>query len=105
MKHIHLSMRDLTQIIVAESDRGKNTHEIVAYLRQRGWPESSARAFVSNILSTGHSHRVDYPDQPKAESEDPTTAQPSTPSLTWLSIGLGVFFLLFVLLSGNAVVP
>ena len=49
MKHIHLSMQDLSQIVITEMSRGKSREDMVAYLRERGWPEEAARKFVANV--------------------------------------------------------
>lgn len=51
MKNAHLSMRDLRQIVAKEVQSGKSEDEIVRYLTSRGWPETSAKHFISNALS------------------------------------------------------
>jgi hypothetical protein len=95
-------MRDLTQIVVAESTRGKNTDEIVDILKLRGWPEANARIFVSNTLSAQPANQGTQSDQSTEAVEDSNSFMSPKPLLTWVSIGLGVFALLFALFTSGA---
>lgn len=94
MEQSNLSMRDLNQIIVTESQRGKSLDDLVAYLRQRGWPEVTARQFVINTLEQrGPGRRA----EPAAEtpSSGPPSAQAN--SLTWLLLMMVLVLILLAL--------
>ncbi len=51
MSHIHLSLHDLSQLVVMQAQRGKSRDEIVRVLVARGWPELSAVRFVNTTLA------------------------------------------------------
>ncbi len=72
MTHIHLSMNDLNQIVISEMNRGKTRDDMVAYLRERGWPESAARKFIANATGQ-HTYKVQSAQDAarEAEQEDP----------------------------------
>lgn len=46
-----LSLRELSLIIINQMQAGKSQQEMVAYLRQRGWPDASAQHFIANVLA------------------------------------------------------
>jgi hypothetical protein len=46
-----LSLRELSLIIINQMHAGKSQQEMVAYLRQRGWPDVSAQHFIANVLA------------------------------------------------------
>ena len=50
MTHVQLSLHDLSQLVVMQAQRGKSRDEIVRELMERGWPEVSARRFVTMTL-------------------------------------------------------
>ncbi len=50
MTHVQLSLHDLSQLVVMQAQRGKSRDEIVKELMERGWPEVSARQFVTMTL-------------------------------------------------------
>ncbi len=85
-------MRDLNQIIAAESHRGKNTDELIAYLCQRGWPEVSARHFVLNALAKENARPISVNEEQTSDSAIPDE---SLSLLAWVVIGIAVA--LFVL--------
>jgi hypothetical protein len=72
MQHIHLSIRDLNHIVIAEINRGKSCDDMVAFLRERGWPESTARKFISNAIDqkTYKEHEAQQAAR-EAEQDDP----------------------------------
>jgi len=67
VKHAQLSLRDLNQIIIYETLCGKTRDDLVGYLRERGWPEQSARAFIHNTLSREQT-KVSFKDDAKADA-------------------------------------
>jgi hypothetical protein len=74
MQHIHLSMQDLNQIVIAEMNRGKTCDDMIAYLRERGWPENSARKFIANATDQHANHVQSAQDAAReAEQDDPFT--------------------------------
>jgi hypothetical protein len=46
-----LSLQELSLIIINQMQVGKSQQEMVAYLRQRGWPDASAQHFIANVLA------------------------------------------------------
>jgi hypothetical protein len=50
MTHSHLTLRELSQIIVTETHCGRSKEDLINYLKQRGWPESAAKQFIMNVL-------------------------------------------------------
>jgi hypothetical protein len=88
MKHIHLSMRDLHQIIVTEKQRGKTPDDMVSFLRQRGWPEVTARKFIANALFQDTGSRV-----PVETVNEGITLGPALWVITLVCIGLLVLAL------------
>ncbi len=97
MKPIHLSMRDLNQIIAAELHRGKNTDELIAYLRQRGWPEVSARHFIQNALAKENAKPVSVNEE---QTSDAVAPDKGLSMLGWVAIGMALaFFILNLLMS------
>lgn len=94
MKQSNLSMRDLNQIIVTESQRGKSLDDLVAFLRQRGWPEVTARQFVINTLEQRGPGRRAEP-APEAPASGPAGAQSN--SLTWMLLMMVLVLILLAL--------
>lgn len=72
MTHVHLSMQELNQIVISEMGRGKSRDDMVAYLRERGWPEDAARKFISNATSQ-HTYKAKSAQEAarEAKQEDP----------------------------------
>ena len=47
---VQLSLRDLSQLVVLQTQKGKSRDEVVQVLVARGWPEVSAVRFVDMTL-------------------------------------------------------
>ena len=50
MTQVHMSLRDLSQLVVLQIQRGKSRDEVAQVLVARGWPEVSAVRFVDMTL-------------------------------------------------------
>lgn len=102
MKHIHLSMRELSQIVVAESHRGKKTDELVKYLRGRGWPEQSARKFIENTLAKERAERLARQEAERADDQSspmaPAEMDNENQPLIWAMVAVGMLFASLLLL-------
>lgn len=93
MKHIHLSLQDLNRIVITETSRGKSRDELVAYLRERGWPEDAARKFVSNAI--GQQTYKEYTAKEaarEAEQDDPFVIddEKQNTQLAWVVAAIGL---------------
>jgi hypothetical protein len=51
MTHVQLSLHDLSQLVIMQTQSGKGRNEIINILVARGWPEASATRFVDMTLS------------------------------------------------------
>jgi hypothetical protein len=51
MAPVQLSLHDLSQLVVIQTQSGRSRREIVEVLMARGWPEVSAVRFVDMILA------------------------------------------------------
>jgi hypothetical protein len=86
MKHFHLSMRDLSQIVINEIRSGKSKEEAIRFLKQRGWPEASARQFVMNVLAEEAASRAaSQQADAMQESEERTDVR-----LLWIIALIGI---------------
>jgi hypothetical protein len=83
-----LSLRELSLIIINQMQAGKSQQEMVAYLRQRGWPDASAQHFIANVLAQNTAvAQADVhssgPEQAESPSHDPAL-------LLWLIALIGL---------------
>lgn len=96
MAHIHLSVQDLNQIVISEISRGKSRDDMVAYLRDRGWPEDTARKFISNATSQHH-HKIKSAQDAtrEAEQEDPFVIddEKQNEQFAWLAAAIGLWMI------------
>ena len=93
MKHTHLSMRDINQIVITEICRGKTRDDLVACLRERGWPENAALRFISNATSQkNYKDGVDKEATREAERNDPFVIDDVKQSqqFAWLVAAIGL---------------
>ena len=61
MTHVNLSLHELSELVVLQTQRGKSRDEIVKVLVERGWPQVSAERFVDMTLSEHHDIAVQAP--------------------------------------------
>jgi hypothetical protein len=93
MKHTHLSMQDLNLIVITEMSRGKTRDDLVACLRERGWPENVARRFIANATSQkNYKDGVDKEAKRKAEQDDPFVIDDvkQNQQFAWLVAAIGL---------------
>ena len=76
MTHVHLSLHDLSQLVVMQAQNGRNRNEIVRTLIERGWPEKSAARFVDMTLSE-HEELLSHPPVPEPDQQPSNEAFPN----------------------------
>jgi hypothetical protein len=72
MPPIQLSLHDLSQLVVMQSQSGRTREEIVHILVERGWPESSATRFVITTLAE---HKLLLADEFPPARQPPPSGQ------------------------------
>jgi hypothetical protein len=88
---INLTMRELSLIIISQMHAGKSRQEMVAYLRQRGWPDASAQRFIANVLSQS---------APMAHTDADTDGdEPLSALALWLCTVIGLALIGFSLIA------
>ena len=92
-------MRDFSQIITSESHRGKNTDELVHFLRERGWPEPSAKQFIRNVLAKDRAHALaeqELADTDELSNQKNDLQSGSQPAAWALVVVIGLLLAMFL---------
>jgi hypothetical protein len=84
MPPIQLSLRDLSQLVIRQTQGGRTRDEIVKVLVERGWPETSAVRFV-NLTLTEHKE-TDVPEQKSEYDQSFGRQTSSTDRVRWQMI-------------------
>jgi hypothetical protein len=84
MTLVKMSLRDLSRLVVLQTQRGKSRGEVVKVLVARGWPEISAVRFVDMTLfeQGGHVARARVPEK----GPQPTRRAFSAGSGSWKAL-------------------
>lgn len=105
MTHVHLSLHELSELVILQTQRGKSRDEIVKVLVGRGWPELSAERFVDMTLSEHHelAARAEPPgsDQGHTDQTSPEDQQLGSILLVAVLLTLMVILLCNLMLSGG----
>jgi hypothetical protein len=75
MPPVQLSLHDLTQLVIIQTQNGRSRREIVETLVERGWPETTAVRFVDLTLAAQNARQASA-SQPD-EQQLPTNTHPS----------------------------
>ncbi len=77
MQPVHLSMRELSELVLRQTQSGRSRSEIVKVLVERGWPEVSAVQFVNMTLSE-HQEITARDEESEDKSESTHQAFPNS---------------------------
>jgi hypothetical protein len=93
--HVQLSLHDLSQLVVLQTQSGKSRGEIVRVLVARGWPEVSAVRFVSTTLSEHRelAARAQVPDEDQQSTNRALYSEQEVRRMLWI-VGLVVVIII-----------
>ncbi|MCL5275259.1 MAG: hypothetical protein M1434_11040 [Chloroflexi bacterium] len=91
MTHVHLSLHELSELVILQTQRGKSRDEIVKVLVARGWPQMSAERFVDMTLAEHH--------ELAAQAPAPESGQQPADQASHEDQQMGVMLLVVVLLT------
>jgi hypothetical protein len=103
MNSVHLSMHELSELVVMQAQRGRSRSEIIRTLVARGWPEISAVRFVDTTLNEYRAREAEAQAPEESDDEQPSTRRDASRNLNlwrmlWLTLLIAAIIILACLL-------